>query len=163
MKSGNHLPMFGVGPLYVVVIIAATALGIVFASLGLLGGGAIGEVRIPFAVVGVLLIVAGIVLWCAAVLVAKVDDCITRNQLVTSGVYAWVRNPIYTAFLFFCTGAILLANNLWLLVLPPVFWFYMTALMRATEEKWLLAQYGDEYVAYCKRVNRCIPWMPRKR
>ena len=33
---------------------------------------------------------------------------------------------------------------------------------QTTEEKWLLDLYGDEYAAYKKRVNRCIPWIPRK-
>ena len=35
---------------------------------------------------------------------------------------------------------------------------YMTITLINTEEKWLLDIYGDEYEAYKKRVNRCIPW-----
>ena len=29
------------------------------------------------------------------------------------------------------------------------------------EEKWLYNLYGYEYKAYCKKVNRCIPWFPK--
>lgn len=39
----------------------------------------------------------------------------------------------------------------------------MTVLMKNTEEKWLYALYGQEYLDYCKRVNRCIPWPKRQR
>ena len=35
-------------------------------------------------------------------------------------------------------------------------------LMKATEEKWLSDLYGSEYGEYCKRVNRCWPWLPVK-
>ena len=30
------------------------------------------------------------------------------------------------------------------------------------EEKWLRDMYGKEYEDYCKRVNRCWPWLPVK-
>ncbi len=48
------------------------------------------------------------------------------------------------------------------LPLPFVFWVLLTVMMQAAEEKWLLAQFGDEYKEYCKRVNRCIPWFPKR-
>lgn len=31
-----------------------------------------------------------------------------------------------------------------------------------TEEKWLFNLYKQDYADYLKRVNRCIPWPPRK-
>ena len=34
--------------------------------------------------------------------------------------------------------------------------------LKLTEEKWLLSLYKQEYADYLKRVNRCIPWLPRK-
>lgn len=42
------------------------------------------------------------------------------NHLVTTGVYACVRNPIYSAFLIACTGALMIYGNLYLFVLPLV-------------------------------------------
>ncbi len=35
--------------------------------------------------------------------------------------------------------------------------------MKQTEEKWLLRQFGEEYAAYCKEVNRVIPWFPKRK
>lgn len=60
-----------------------------------------------------------------------------------------------------CSGALLLANNLWLLILPVVYWAFLTVLMRHTEETWLAKLHGKEYEDYCRRVNRCIPWPPK--
>jgi hypothetical protein len=34
----------------------------------------------------------------------------------------------------------------------------MIIVLKKTEEKWLYKMYGEEYLDYCKRVNRCIPW-----
>jgi len=73
---------------------------------------------------------------------SKVDEGIINNQLVTTGVYAHTGNPIYTAFLSVCTGALHIANNLWLLILPVVFWLFLAVLIKNTEEKWLGTLYS---------------------
>lgn len=107
-------------------------------------------------------LIVGIWLWVSAAIKEKLCEKIIANQLVTTGVYALVRNPIYSAFAFVMSGVALLSSNLYLLPLPLVFWVLLTVMMQATEEKWLLAQFGDEYKEYCKRVNRCIPWFPKR-
>lgn len=56
-----------------------------------------------------------------------------------------------------------MAGNFILLILPFVYWIFMTVLMKNTEEKWLSELYGDEYAAYCRRVNRCIPFPSKAR
>lgn len=114
--------------------------------------------KIPFIIVGIILILFGIYLWVNAVIICKLDDNIRDNKLVTTGVYAYVRNPIYSAVLLVCTGAIIIANNLYLFVLPVLYWAFLTILMKNTEEKWLLNLHGKEYINYCKKVNRCIPF-----
>lgn len=93
------------------------------------------------------MILFGAWLWYNAVFLARVDDHIKGNTLATTG----VRHPIYSAFLLACTGALLLADNLLLPVLPPAFWLYLTILMRHTEEKWLAGLHGAEYAACCRR------------
>ena len=161
MKKEKHLPLYGVGPIYGIAVVALTAAGIVLSALGLLPSGRYARFFVPVNCLAALLIVLGVTLWIKAVIQSKIDDNIQKNHLVTTGVYAWARNPIYSAFLFVCTGAILLAHNLWLLNLPPIYWVFLTVLMKHTEEKWLLAQYGAEYKDYCKKTNRCIPWFPQ--
>ena len=102
-EKKNHLPMFGVGPIYVAVIIALTVAGILLAAY-VLPSGRFDVLWIPFICVGVLLIVFGGSLWKSAVLKERIDDGIRENKLVKTGVYAIVRNPIYSAFMLACTA-----------------------------------------------------------
>ena len=156
----EYLPVMGVGPVCIAIMIAFTAAGIALVKFGVLAGGNVNGTRtaILFVICGILCIAGGIVLWCAAVFGARIDIKIKSNRLATGGVYALVRNPIYSAFLFICTGALLFCRNRYVLILPPLFWLYLTVFMKLTEEKWLAERFGDEYGAYCKRVNRFIPW-----
>ncbi len=160
-KNKKHLPFMGVGPLYGFVIIALTVVGIVLSQRGFLDVGKFDILRIPFASIGTILIALGLFFWGSANFCAKIDDHIKHNTLAQTGVYAYVRNPIYSAFLMLCTGALLWANNVCILILPIVYWIFLTVLMKCTEEKWLLDLHGEEYVEYCRRVNRCIPWFQR--
>lgn len=89
--------MYGVGPIYVGVIIAVTAAAVITGHYGLYEKGIISALKIPFTAVGILIIVLGICLWLGAVFRSKIDSGITENRLVTSGVYALCRNPIYTS------------------------------------------------------------------
>lgn len=161
-KARDHLPLFGVGPLYAVSLAAVTLAAVLLRGHPLIAGGRLPALRVPMGVLGILGIALGAFLWVQAVLVARLDDHILEDELVTTGVYAWVRNPIYSAFLFVCTGVLLLVGNGWLLILPVLYWLFLTVLMKATEEKWLLERFGSAYEEYCRRVNRCLPWFPKK-
>lgn len=158
MKDEIHLPMYGVGPIYGTVIIAVTIAAVIVGHTAFFESGIIQELKIPSIIIGVLLIIFGACLWYGAVFRAKVDDGIINNKLVTTGVYALVRNPIYSAFMLFCTGALLISGNVFFYPLFFFYWIFMTILMKCTEEKWLKNLYGREYEEYCSRVNRCIPW-----
>lgn len=157
----EHLPLFGVGPIYAASVVGLTVLGIALSAAGIIPQLRADAASWSLRIVGALVAVGGVALWISAVVGSRIDASIEANHLVTTGAYDIVRNPIYSAFMLVGTGVILMYGNLALLVLPLAFWALMTAMMRATEEKWLLAQYGDEYAAYCERVNRCIPWFPK--
>lgn len=163
MKERKPLPTYGVGPVYGIAILLLTAIGIARSAAGRPPVARFGPLRLPLLAIGILLILAGIWMWHSAVFRARLDDHIKSNTLVTTGIYAWVRNPIYAALLMACTGALLAADNLWLLILPPAYWLFLTVLMKCTEERWLAARYGEAYADYCRRVNRCIPRPPRGR
>ncbi len=162
MKDKKHLPMMGVGPVYVAVIIAVTVITAIAGRYTVFEKGRIDFLKIPLLVTGILLTVLGVYLWAGAMFRSKIDSHIAKNSLATTGVYALVRNPIYSAFMFFCTGALLIAGNLFFLPLFFFYWIFMTVLMKCTEERWLKKLYGREYEEYCKRVNRCIPWHRKK-
>lgn len=154
----KHLPMMGVGPVYVAVIIVVTVIAIIMGRDAAFEKGRVDFLKIPLLFMGILLIALGIYLWAGALFRSKIDSCIEENRLATNGVYALVRNPIYSAFMFFCTGTLMIAGNLFFLPLFFFYWIFMTVLMKYTEERWLVSLYGREYEEYSSKVNRCIPW-----
>ena len=157
MEKG-HLPILGVGPLYVITIILMTIISIILSATRFIPVITFTNMRWIFILIGILCFIIGITLWLKAVIIDRLDAHIIKNELVTTGVYAYVRNPVYSAFMFVCTGLLLIYGNRVLLVLPIIYWGFMTVLMKLTEEKWLEDLYGKEYVQYRQRVNRCIPW-----
>lgn len=171
-----HLPVMGVGPVYVVSIVIVTIITILF---GRTTGNMTDQpapqfftlldafpphtpFSIFFGILGVLIILLGLIIYILAIKI-KITKAIKENRLLTTGVYSIVRNPIYSAWLLLCTGALLCSGSLILtLLLFLIFWAYLTILMKHTEEKWLTKLYGAPYIEYCKKVNRCLPWFPKK-
>lgn len=162
MKNRSHLPVLGPGPFYVGLLLLSAA-GIFIADQnGRIPRFCLPSLPLLFSACGGVLIAGGSALYYGAVVKQRIDRSIKKNELVTGGVYAYVRNPIYTAFLFLYTGVLLQLHNLYVLLFPIFFWAFLTLLLRATEERWLRSLYGEKYNAYCRRVNRVIPWFPRQ-
>lgn len=169
----KNLPIYGPGPAYIFICAILTVAGIILNRKGLLESGSVEltpvrnlafviGIIVIFWLLGIILMVFGAYMWYAAVIRGKIDDDIKNNRLTTTGIYAHVRNPIYSGLTMILTGFLFSEENYWLLILPVFFWLFMTILLKLTEEKWLKKQYGDEYIEYCRKVNRCIPWFIRK-
>ena len=154
----NTLPVFGVGPIYAVSCLLLTAFGLFLKKKGFLNGGDLPGLKSEAMRIGFMLIFIGVALWIYAVLIQRISKEISSGHLVTIGIYSIVRNPIYLAFLCVCTGILVTAHNVYLLIFPIIFYIFLTVLMKQTEEKWLLKKFGTEYAEYCKHVNRVIPW-----
>jgi protein-S-isoprenylcysteine O-methyltransferase Ste14 len=79
------------------------------------------------------------------------------HQLVTSGPFAYVRNPIYLAlFLFMLALAVAYGHYAGLIVGVPLYWFG-TAMRVRMEEQILRARFGAEFDTYAAHVKRFIP------
>jgi protein-S-isoprenylcysteine O-methyltransferase Ste14 len=75
------------------------------------------------------------------------------DKLVTSGVFAFSRNPIYVAFGLVLIGQFYIFPNLILLVyLGAAIWLFHRQVLR--EEDFLKKHYGSEYSDYCNKVRR---------
>jgi protein-S-isoprenylcysteine O-methyltransferase Ste14 len=77
------------------------------------------------------------------------------DKLITTGVFAFSRNPIYTAFAFVLIGQFLIFPN-WLLLVYLLggIWLFNRQVIR--EEDYLKKHYGKEYLEYCKQVRRYL-------
>lgn len=153
----NHLPVYGIGPYLVGTIGILTITSFIFSYYQVIPVYRIDGLNMVFLFLGIVLIACGVVFWLLAVLKSGILGEVESNNLVTTGIYAYVRHPIYAAFLYIATGLILISQNVILFVLPVIFWAFLTLVMMKTEEKWLYDTYGNEYLEYSKRVNRFIP------
>lgn len=77
------------------------------------------------------------------------------DKLVTNGIFAISRNPIYAAFAFILLGQFLVFPN-WILFVYMIAgaWLFHRQVLR--EEEFLKKHYGQEYTEYCNRVRRYI-------
>jgi protein-S-isoprenylcysteine O-methyltransferase Ste14 len=77
------------------------------------------------------------------------------DQLITTGVFAFSRNPIYVAFGLVLLGEFLVFPNWILLIyLFAAIWLFHRQVLR--EEKFLREHYGEQYLDYCARVRRYL-------
>jgi protein-S-isoprenylcysteine O-methyltransferase Ste14 len=80
-----------------------------------------------------------------------------RTDLVTSGVFAHVRNPIFTAMALAQLGVVLMVPT-WVSALALVALVAGVQLqVRAVEEPYLRAVHGAAYDAYAARTGRFVP------
>ncbi|CAN7336217.1 MULTISPECIES: isoprenylcysteine carboxylmethyltransferase family protein [Ensifer] len=75
--------------------------------------------------------------------------------LVTSGLYAFSRNPIYVGMVTALTGTVLAVPNVASVALTLSAWISISYQIRM-EETYLSRAFGEAYGAYCKRVRRWI-------
>ena len=86
-------------------------------------------------------------------------DLRERHTLVTTGVYAVVRHPMYTGFWLMALGQALLLPN-WVAGPAGLVGFGVLFFGRvAREEAMMLSAFGDEYRAYMRRTARVVPWL----
>ncbi len=149
------------GVLFVVAMVAGLA-GPLLTVLGVVTAGTLAGVQVA----GLILAFAGF----AATLAAETGmgsswrvgvDPAERTELVTSGVFAYVRNPIFTA---------MAAAQLGVVPMVPT-WVSIAALAAlvaavqlqvwAVEEPYLLATHGAAYAAYAARTGRFLPGIGR--
>src|SRR5262245_310346 len=74
--------------------------------------------------------------------------------LVTTGIFAWIRNPMYLALILLLAGiAIALASDWMLILLVPAALILHFGVVKR-EERYLDAKFGQTYRAYMSKVPR---------
>jgi len=144
-----------------VVALAVGALAPVLALAGVLGP--IPAIDKPVVHgVGIALFVVGL----AATLIAQlamgeswrigVDEA-ERTELVTSGPFGYVRNPIFAAMLPTSAGLLLMVPSVVAILGLGALVLALELQVRVVEEPYLLRVHGDSYARYAARVGRFAP------
>lgn len=79
-----------------------------------------------------------------------------KTELITSGIYAYSRNPAFLGFDLIYIGELLLFFNRYLLVITLLAVIMLHFQIVNVEEDFLIATFGDAYLEYKKKVCRYI-------
>lgn len=143
-----------------IIVVCSIAIGFILKGLYDIGS--------PYGVVGELLFGLGLMMIVVAILMdiaamramraAKTTIFPHRgsDHLVTKGIFAFSRNPIYLSYAMLIFGLGLVFDNYWLCVLAPVAAFATQKLAIEREEKHLETRFGSAFRSYKKKVNRWI-------
>lgn len=157
MNVNKKLPVFGIGPVYVISCLIITVGIYLLDYFQMIPRLTLGHLKVINIIIGIGLIVLGAFLYFQAVAIQRIDIKIKEDKLVIDGVYSVVRNPIYTGITLVFTGILMTRNNLILMILPFLFYITLSLILMNTEEKWLNEKFGDKHREYCSNVNRIIP------
>lgn len=86
-----------------------------------------------------------------------VNKRIFAATLVREGMFAACRNPLYAGNIVVLAGVFLIHNNPFAYLAGAVFFLFSYRAIVAAEERYLGAQFGEEYARYCSEVNRWLP------
>src|SRR5262245_35482188 len=109
---------------------------------------------------GVLFCLAGLLLFLWSLISFRQSfrvgiDADHPDRLITDGVFAFSRNPIYVAFATILIGEFLIFPNwITLIYLGAATWLFHRQVLR--EEEYLAGHYGQAYAEYCRRVRRYV-------
>ncbi|MCM1327667.1 MAG: isoprenylcysteine carboxylmethyltransferase family protein [Lachnoclostridium sp.] len=79
-----------------------------------------------------------------------------KTELVTSGIYAYSRNPAFLGFDFIYIGELLMFFNWYLFAVTLLAVIMLHLQIVNVEEDYLITAFGEEYLAYRKKVCRYI-------
>ena len=105
--------------------------------------------------VGYVFLLPGLILWGAAVI--QLVTGFSKGQLVTTGAYGIVRNPIYSSVTFFVLPAVALMTLTWVYFVASVFLYVGVMVFIGKEERQLTKAFGKDYEDYIARVDRLVP------
>ena len=102
------------------------------------------------------LIILGMSLSLWATIEAGKIDISSPRKLVTSGPYAYSRNPMYVGWSMIYMGIFFAVNSLWLVIFFPLIMAYIHFIEVPGEERSLEQKFGSKYREYQNRVRRYL-------
>ncbi len=85
------------------------------------------------------------------------------GRLLTSGPFAWCRNPIYASFIVLLIPAAALLANAWPLLVADVALYVIFHKLIGEEDRMLEDRFGADYQAYRGQVGELVPLPPKLR
>ncbi len=110
------------------------------------------------AAMAILLIAAGVIIHVAGL--RRLNRAWAEDRLETDGIYAWVRHPIYSAFIVFYIPALVFLSRHVLCLTIPLFMYLIFSILILHEERYLAERFGEEYQQWRRRTGTLMPSPP---
>ena len=106
-------------------------------------------------ILGIVLISFGLTIFILAALV--IDKYFQTGRLCTKGVYAFIRHPIYGAWIVYIVPGIVILLGSIIGITIPLFMYLVYRIMIVAEDRYLESKFGREYHKYKKDVGALFP------
>lgn len=80
------------------------------------------------------------------------------TELVSTGIYRYIRHPMYASLLFLTWGALLKQTD-WYLILLAIFASMMLFFTAKAEERENISYFGESYRNYMKKTRMFVPYL----
>jgi len=106
-------------------------------------------------IVAITLIAVGLVMKLSS---SRVPSSAFRNEeLVTTGIFSYIRHPMYSSWILFITPGIALLFRSWLMIAASLVGYLSFKHLIKEEEEYLTRMFGQTYLDYCSRVGEIFP------
>ena len=82
-----------------------------------------------------------------------------KHQLITHGVYQFVRHPMYLGFLLLFFGYSLAFGSIVMSLVISISFFLIFKNRMDIEEKLLISEFGEEYLTYMEQTKKLFPFL----
>ncbi len=122
-------------------------------------GGSSGSLGLKYIGGGVVMLGIGIVIFAAQSFnraETNIEPWKPTIKIISTGIYQYSRNPIYTGFCLISIGIGIFLNSFWILIsfIPLAILVYYAAIKK--EEMYLEKKFGEEYISYKNKVRRWL-------
>ena len=80
------------------------------------------------------------------------------HELITKGIYEYVRHPIYGGLILVSTGALLVSGS-YTFIAGLIIMLFAAEIFAKREEKLLTKHFGKKYIDYMKITKKFIPFI----
>jgi protein-S-isoprenylcysteine O-methyltransferase Ste14 len=112
-------------------------------------------------IVGIILIAIGIPIF--VIPAFTIDKYFFEGKLCTTGVYAFLRHPIYGAWITFIVPGIVIIRGSLLGLSIPIVMYIVVRMLIVKEEQYLEMKFGKAYVDYTQQVGAVFPRLWKKK
>ena len=111
-------------------------------------------------IAGLLLVATGVSVYIAALV--NLWAGLRSGRLVTYGLYAIMRHPLYAASIFLVIPGVAIAFRSWLLLPMPIVAYIACRTVLPAEDDELLERYGTPFSQYRQKTNALFPTRPQR-